>query len=176
MLANFITDPGFVLTLRWLLASVFLIALVHKLKEPAEFRVTLEDYQLLPVIFLRPAFFALVATELVVVCALLANTIFGGIAAVALLSVYTLAIGINLIRGRTEIDCGCSGPAVRQTLSIWLVVRNIGLITLALITFFGAADRVLGILDWFTSLAAASVFALIYSTAAQLSTFNRAQI
>jgi len=176
MLKSFFTDPGFVLTLRWLLASVFLIAIVHKLKDPAEFRVTLEDYQLLPSILLRPAFFALVSCEFVVICALLANLEFGGFAAAVLLSVYTLAIGINLVRGRTEIDCGCSGPAVRQTLSIWLVVRNIALVVLALITLVGSADRVLGLLDWFTSLAAAGVFALIYSAAAQLSASHRVDI
>ena len=176
MFQSIITDPGYFLTLRWMLASVFLVAMVHKLKDPVLFRVTLEDYQLIPHTMLRPAFFALVAIEFLIGGALLLNVQVAGLAGAILLIVYSLAMGINLLRGRTEIDCGCSGPAVRQSLSIWLVVRNAVLVVLAIITLSGETDRLLGILDWFTSLAAATVFALIYSTAAQLSTPDRVNI
>jgi len=38
-----------------------------------------------------------------------------------LLALYTLAVVVNLARGRREIDCGCFGPAARQPLSAALV-------------------------------------------------------
>src|SRR5215813_6110719 len=41
-----------------------------------------------------------------------------------LLILFTLAIGLNLARGRRDIDCGCFGPMLRQRLSSWLIVRN----------------------------------------------------
>jgi hypothetical protein len=169
MFQGFITDPGFMLTLRWMLAGIFLMAVVHKLKDPVEFRVSLEDYQLLPNMMLRPAFFALVTVELLISGALLLNVRVAGLVAAILLFVYTMAIAINLIRGRTEIDCGCSGPAVRQTLSVWLVARNTGLIFMALLSLFDNTGRELGLLDGFTALFAAGAFVLIYSAAAQLS-------
>jgi hypothetical protein len=58
------------------------------------------------------------------------------VAAAVLLLVYAAAIGINLARGRRDIDCGCMGPANRQLLSGWLLLRN-GL--LAAIALIGAA-------------------------------------
>ncbi len=169
MFQSVLTDPAIMLTLRWMLAGVFLAAVVHKLKDPTEFKASLEDYQLLPHLMLRPAFFALVTIELLITGALLLNIWFAGFAAAILLLVYTAAIAVNLIRGRTEIDCGCSGPAVRQTLSVWLVIRNAGLILMAILGTFDNTGRELGLLDGFTSLCAASVFVLIYSATAQLS-------
>ena len=55
---------------------------------------------------------------------------------VALLLAYAAAIGINLARGRNDIDCGCTGPATRQLISKWLLLRNLGL---AAIAFTGMA-------------------------------------
>ena len=37
---------------------------------------------------------------------------------------FTGAIAINLARGRTDIDCGCFGPALRQGLSWWLLLAQ----------------------------------------------------
>jgi len=57
-----------------------------------------------------------------------------------LLVVYAAGIGINLIRGRRDIDCGCNGPASKQVLSWWLVARNLlflGFILLAMQTTNG---------------------------------------
>lgn len=169
MLESVITDSGFTLTLRWILASIFLAALVHKLKDSTEFRATLENYELLPKSLLAPSYYLLVIFELVSVIALVGNFWFGGLCAAGLLSMYTLAISINIARGRMDIDCGCSGPAVKQTLSVWLVARNLALIGLALLTLLDTTYRELVLLDGFTSLAAVIAFTLIYSTAAQLS-------
>ena len=165
-----VTDPGFALTIRWSLALVFLLAVVHKLKAPAAFRATMKNYRLLPDGLLTLLVYAIITAELLVVVALLANSRLGSGIAAGLFAVYTLAISINLIRGRRDIDCGCSGPAVRETLSVWLVIRNSGLLAAALLTVPPSSPRPLMLLDWFTSVAALVTFMLLYFSATYLST------
>ncbi|MFM7275424.1 MAG: MauE/DoxX family redox-associated membrane protein, partial [Gammaproteobacteria bacterium] len=55
------------------------------------------------------------------------------IAAAVLLAVFALAMGINLQRGRSGIDCGCFRGTLRQSLRIELVLRNILLLAAALL-------------------------------------------
>jgi len=170
MIETYIADPGFALTVRWSLVLVFLLAVIHKLKAPAAFRSTLKNYRLLPASLLTPAVYTIIATELVVIVALLLNSRLGSGIAAGLLTVYTLAISINLVRGRRDIDCGCSGPAVRETLSAWLVIRNSGLLAAALLSIPPSSPRPLMLLDWFTSVAAVVTFTLLYFAATYLST------
>lgn len=168
MIIETISDTGFVLSLRWILAAVFLTGLLHKLKSPGAFVTILNGYRLLPEALTAPAAYLVLAAEVVAAAALIANARLGSVVALCLLCLYTLAIAINLVRGRRDIDCGCAGPAVRQTLSGWLVVRNIGLIIFAVMTFLPEVVRELVVLDWFTALAAAVTFSLLYSAAAQV--------
>lgn len=173
MLDILVTDSGFVLSIRWVLAVVFLVAFFHKIAAPGSFVMTLKAYRLLPDGLSLIAAYGLIAAELVVACALLVNSVFGSISAAGLLAIYALAIHVNLLRDRRDIDCGCSGPYVRQTLSGWLIARNIGLIAVALLTMLPAGEpRTLGALDWFTSLAAAATFGLIYFAANHISSVN----
>ena len=60
--------------------------------------------------------------------------------AVALLSLFTVAIGRNLANGRTDMPCGCTGPSGIDTLDWSLVARNLGFLGLALLsTYAGVA-------------------------------------
>lgn len=166
MLETVVTDSAFVLCIRWVLAVVFVIAVVHKLSSPASFVATMKAYHLLPEGLSDFVAYALIATEILTAVALALNIQWGSVAAAVLMTVYTLAILVNLLRGRRDIDCGCSGPYLRQTLSAWLVVRNLGFIALALLTSIAVGPpRTLGVLDWFTALVAAASFALIYFAA-----------
>jgi len=165
MIETYVTDPGFALTIRWSLALVFLLAVIHKLRGPVAFKATMKNYRLLPDFLLLPFLYAVIAAELVAVVALLVNSRLGSSVAAGLFVVYTLAILINLIRGRRDIDCGCSGPAVRQTLSAWLVVRNAGFLAAALLTLPTSSPRPLMLLDLFTSIAAVATFMLLYFAA-----------
>ncbi len=169
MIKTYLTDPGFALTARWALAFVFLFAVIHKLKAPAVFTTTLKNYRLLPERLLTPSSYAIIALEFLAVAGLLANSRLGTVVAAALLAVYSLAISVNLVRGRLDIDCGCSGPAIRQTLNAWLVVRNVGFLAVALLTLPVSNPRPLSFLDWFTTFAAVITFVLIYSAASYLS-------
>lgn len=111
------------------LCLVFVRALLHKLGGFAEFVGTVRDYRLVP--WPRAVALALTALELGIVVGLLlpGSRQAAAVAGAALLAVYALAIGLNLRRGRTSIDCGCGGPG--QGISPLHVARNAALIALA---------------------------------------------
>ncbi len=124
-------DPVLVWVLRLVLALLFVSAAFHKLRAPREFAATLDAYALLPQSVVRPVAAGLGWVEVGVAAALLVPG-FGTVpiaAGAALLLVYSGAIAINLARGRTDIDCGCLGPALsaaqrEPSLSAWLLGRN----------------------------------------------------
>lgn len=124
-------DPVVSVSLRCLLALLFATAAWHKLADRNRFAATLRAYQLVPRRLVEPLAVAIPTFELGVAGALL-FPVHGAaaVAAAALLSVYTLAIAVNLVRGRRQIDCGCFGPASRVPLRRPLLLRN-GLLLVA---------------------------------------------
>jgi hypothetical protein len=101
------------------LALVFALAVWHKLRDLGAFAASVAAYELLPA-QLAP----LAATQLAVAELLLVGTLVlppartgAALAALGLLALYSAAIGVNLVRGRRDLDCGCTGPALRQPLS-----------------------------------------------------------
>ena len=69
---------------------------------------------------------------------------FGAALAIALLVMFALAMAINLVRGRTEIDCGCFKSGLRQTVSGWLVGRNLLLAAGTVLLWLPATERAVG--------------------------------
>lgn len=168
------SDPALLLSLRWMLCALFVIAVVHKISSPAAFVGTVHTYRLLPSSLVAPFAYALIAGEGVAAVALLLNLRVGSVIATALLAMYTAAIAVNLWRGRRDIDCGCAGPYVRQSLSYGLVARNLLFLGAAAVTLLPAeTGRALGALDWFTALAAAGTFALLFLAVNQLTAQDR---
>ena len=112
---------------------VFLGAVLHKFFDLTEFQGFVADYQLLPDRLVKLATNALVVGEAGAVVLLLwpAGRAAGLSIAAGLLALYALAVGINIRRGRTEVECGCGGAP--QRLSVYLVWRNLLLILLALL-------------------------------------------
>lgn len=167
-------DPFYWHSVRWLLAAVFGMALVHKLLSMAAFEAVLEDYRMLPAAAVPAAARLVVALEAAVVTGLVTGMRLAWAAglAVLLLAVYAGAIALNLARGRRNIDCGCFGPAAgsddRHTLSGWLLLRNGVLGGLALLLFLPAGGRELGMLDLTGIGAAAATGFLLYAAADQL--------
>ena len=139
-------------------ALVFVRAAWHKLTDFTSFTGFVADYELLPPALVRPAAAALTATELAVPVAMLipGGQMVGAVLAVVLLCLYAAAMGINILRGRTRIECGCGGAP--NLLSPVLLVRNAVLAGVAAIpiaagsgglSFGGAAAAVfLGFLAW----------------------------
>jgi hypothetical protein len=166
-------DPLYWQIARWLLATVFAVALAHKLRSLPAFAAIVRDYELLPPGMVPPAVGLVVVLEAVVVAALVGSigVPWGAMLAAALLAIYGAAMAINLARGRRDIDCGCFGPAGgagRHTLSRWLLVRNSVLMLVAAFLFVPATGRELGWLDLGSiAMATAAGFALL-SAADQL--------
>ncbi len=163
-------DPTIAVTLRLSLALLFVTSALHKTRSFVRFRETVLDYRLLPPALAGIASVGILGAELGVAVALLAPSTagIGLVGASALLGTYGVAIGINLRRGRRHIDCGCVGPALRQSLSEWLVVRNGGLVTLALAGLAPVASRPLGWIDLVTIAGAVAVLAATYGSVNQL--------
>src|SRR5256885_13495390 len=135
-------DPVIHYLLVCLLALVFLQGGATKLTARDEFQGVVTNYRLLPSVMVA-AFaallpFAELAAGIGVV--LPATRHFGAALAIALLVMFALAMAINLVRGRTEIDCGCFKSGLRQTVSGWLVGRNLLLAVGAVLLWLPATE------------------------------------
>jgi len=160
---------------------LFLLAAVHKFSSAEEFRATLEDYQVMPLSLVGPAARIVPIVELLLGGSWLLSyyqQTMTAIASAALFFAYTLAIGINLYRGRVHIDCGChfSGKGdSQQFLSGGLVIRNLLLIIVVLSTLLPIGDRVLGFSDYVVVAAVLLAASFLFAAVNQLIA-NRAAI
>lgn len=107
------------------LALVFARSAAHKVAEFSFFRATLDEYRLLPALFVSPIAMALAVAEVAAIGLLLLPEYraAGASVGMSLLLLYAIAMGINLHRGRYRIDCGCGGPG--QMISWASVIRNL---------------------------------------------------
>lgn len=140
-------DPLLQLVIAAALALLLATAALHKRGEPARFRAQLEAYDILPESSLGAMAAALPWAELGIAVLLLPAMTRGGagIAAALLLLAYAGGMGVNLWRGRADIDCGCGGAA--QPLSWSLVLRNLALALVATLLFAPPIERSLAIAD-----------------------------
>lgn len=163
-------DPVFDIAIRGALTTLLLVAAWHKLRDPIGFWQAVSGYQLLrekleqPVARLIPLMEIALAFSFVVFPA----SPLPIVAAMALWLLYGSAIAVNLLRGRTELDCGCGGIGADQTIHWGLVLRN-GVLTL--VTGFLLFPRMTRELVWFDYAAAGFaclLLLLIYATAEHL--------
>ena len=94
------------------------------------------------------------------------------LAAAALLAVFGLAITVNVLRGRTQIDCGCFRNGMKQRIGWATVARNGVLTALALgAGALLAQGRAASAGDIATGLAAGLTLTLLYMGAEMLGGF-----
>lgn len=119
-------DPIVLLTARYVVAGIFTISAFAKLMRFHDFVAVVAGYRLLPSWAVPPAVVAIPLLEALVSLGLWTQALpaVSSGAAGALLAIFTVAIVVNLVRGRTEIDCGCLGPLLRQRIGWWMVIRN----------------------------------------------------
>ena len=162
-------DPLITIVIATSLAILFLLAARHKLSAPLRFKAQLSAYRLLPDSLLSPITRVLPWIEIVIALSILfaVSRPFGGIAAALMLSVYAVAMAINLKRGRTNIDCGCGDTP--QPLSSWLVLRNLTLAFGALLMLVPVATRSLNMLDMLFALLFVVLCSLSYTMMEHLS-------
>ena len=161
------SDPIFINACALAISALLASAATHKVRAPGRFARQLADYQLLPAALVRPSARLIPLLELAIAFALLVPVSRGwaALAAASLLALYAAAIGINLWRGRRDIDCGCAGPDQAQPLRPVLLLRNSVLVALALLASVAPVVRDMTVFDGFVTLAAAAVALLIYAAA-----------
>ncbi|MBI2800892.1 MAG: DoxX family protein [Gammaproteobacteria bacterium] len=147
-----LADPVVVAIVSFALAAIFLTGAADKLKARDVFVSVVQAYGLLPIPLVVVFSFAIAVAELLIGAALLipATWPFSQTAALGLLVIVSGAIVINLLRGRTELDCGCGGASADQPLSWGLVLRNVGLGALIALTLIPLQARALTSLDYAT--------------------------
>ena len=166
-------DPVAASALCAVLSVIFLTGAWHKLRDPALFQANVENYRLLPDVLARPAAILLPVWELAAGVLVLFESMrmVGAVLAIGLLSVVTAAVIINLLRGRTEIDCGCGslgGHVGDQTLNWGLPARNAVLALAAVLVLREDAARALVWIDYLSVAGGTLGLLGLYVTANQL--------
>lgn len=158
------------------IALLFGAAALHKLEDWSRFRTALAGYGLVPASLNPAAALSLVALESVTAAMLpfTASRPVGAFLAATLLVSYALAIGVNLMRGRTSIDCGCLGAGQRNRIGGWMVIRNLGLAAATLAATLPTTDRSLTALDLVTIAGAVLALAALYAAQDSLQRTARA--
>jgi uncharacterized membrane protein len=157
-------DPALTWMLAVALLMLFLASAAMKFADLSRFAAALENYRLLPPALVAPAAWMIPALEAVAALGLLvpARRPAACLLIAALLTIFTAAIAINLARGRREIDCGCFGAALSQTLSGWLIARNVILLAAAAAVALPAPLRTLEAVDFVTIVFGATTLMVLY--------------
>ncbi|MFW5734189.1 MAG: MauE/DoxX family redox-associated membrane protein [Oceanidesulfovibrio sp.] len=120
------------------LAAVFIYACMDKLVHPDRFAASIRAYRLLPDMLVNGAAVWLPWLELTIGVLLIVNRWTAGALLLAnlLLVVFTMALGVNAVRG-IDVNCGCfmSDPGGAAGSMAWYITRDI----LFLAVGFGAA-------------------------------------
>jgi hypothetical protein len=157
-------DPVLSWVARLVLAAVFATAAASKLAEAGPFEGIVRNYRILPEPLVAPFARALPFVEAAAAVALLFEPARSAAAVVcaALLGAFALAMAINILRGRTEIDCGCFVGHSRQRIGWRLVLRNIVLLGVSALALATPGTRELLFADYVTIVAGTLTLALAY--------------
>ncbi len=119
---------------RLILAAVFLSAGLRKLPDRRHFFFVVLAFRVLPRSLARVYAFSLPWLEVVMGLMLLLGAMsqLAASVGVLLLVSFTTAIGLNVARERTNLDCGCFGSQKRGRIGATILVRNVILLVLAI--------------------------------------------
>ena len=164
-------------------ALLFIPAAVHKLANRSPFKAILQAYDIVPERLTGSAARLIPLVELLLGSAWLMSGILNlpaatiAVMSALLLGLYTTGIAVNLLRGRSYIDCGCGFSTTiatadkggtEQHLSSGLIVRNVLLMTTALVAVIPTAVREFLIIDYFNLLGTTIALVLLYGAFNQL--------
>jgi uncharacterized membrane protein YphA (DoxX/SURF4 family) len=160
-------DPAIADLADMALAAIFAASGAMKLADLDLFESALANYRLVPRMIEKPIAILMPILECACAAAVLLPVTrrAGALGILALLAIFTGAIAINLARGRVNIDCGCFGPALRQELSAWMLLRNAALAGLTVAALMPAAARSIVWLDWVTIALGATAMVVLYLSA-----------
>jgi Methylamine utilisation protein MauE len=156
---------------RFFLGAVFTLAGAAKMWRRSEFEHAVARYELIPAGRTRLVAEWLPRFELAAGVLLLTGlgVRAAGVAVAAVLVVFSLAVGINLLRGRS-FDCGCLGLGAPRKIGWGLVARNVALAACASVAAAVAPSALAldALLPWSTgqSIAARDALALLLTAVA----------
>lgn len=122
-------DPAVDLALRIALAVLLFMSAFRKIADFPSFRAAVEAYRIVPAAAAGHFAGTIILLEKIAAVGLVVfpiRTPFAFLAA-TLFAIYAVAIGVNLLRGRRDIDCGCGGAGAGQPLHPALFLRNFAL-------------------------------------------------
>ena len=134
--------PLFIWAARLAVAGLFLAACIAKIRDPEAFALAVSRYRILPDEFVNLVALILPWIELTAGLAVLAAPArlraAGALFIAGMLTVFTIAISLNLLRG-IEASCGCFSTRADAAVSDgWNLVRNGALIWLSIAAFLDA--------------------------------------
>ncbi len=141
-------DPTILVVVQGAFALLFALSAAEKRLNRETFQFNLAEYRIVPTRLVPLVSGMIIPMEAIVAILLVLSNPFAGVViGLAMLSLYTLAIWINLLRGRVWMDCGCLGSS-GEGLSYWLVLRNLGLIGILSLALLPRTGRSLVWLDY----------------------------
>jgi hypothetical protein len=158
-------DPAFGYLIIVGIALLFASAAVQKLRSPAHFAEIFAGYRLLPEAAARRLAWLIPCIELAVAAALLwePGRRMAVISAAAVLIAYASGLGVNLFRGRLDLDCGCGAAHDRRALSAWMIWRNLLLASVLGLAALPWSPRACGLTDLLTVMAGLMACAALYA-------------
>ncbi|MGE4293798.1 MAG: MauE/DoxX family redox-associated membrane protein [Desulfovibrio sp.] len=123
--------------LRPLVGVIFVLASFDKLQHPGAFAAIVENYRILPALFVNPVAVVLPWVEFLCGLGLILNVMARGASLVAavLMAIFLCALGFNLYRG-LDVACGCFSTDPTATgNALWYLLRDAAIGLLSLIVF-----------------------------------------
>lgn len=172
-IGHVLTDAVVTRALGAALSVLLLAGAWQKLRDRELFQAAVENYQLVPQSWLAFIATGLSLLELAAGILLLPASTrpLGASLTGVVLLVVTGAVVINLLRGRTDIDCGCGGlsaHAGEQSLTWALVMRNVLLLAALLLSLSDSEQRPLVWFDYLTVAGTTLALLGLYVAANQL--------
>ena len=149
---------------RLLLSAVFCVAGITKLADLAGTRRAMIGFGI-PERFAAPLALGLPLAEILIALALIpSNSAWtAAIAASGLLSIFVIAIAVNLARGRTP-DCHCFGQLHSEPVGLSTLIRNMALMIVAgFIVAEGKTNAGANVLSWLNDLKVGEIISLTLS-------------
>ena len=158
-----VTEPVIHWVISLSLAMLWSAAAWHKLQDRAGFTRALLAYELLSPSLSRLAGQLLPLLEaLIAVCLLVpASRAPAALLSATLLVTYGMAMAVNLMRGKADIDCGCAGSAA-QLISWWLVLRNVIVCCASLALLLRTDQQAITVGKFFVALLASALMCVFY--------------
>jgi hypothetical protein len=163
-------DPAIGLVLAAAVALLFASASAHKLRDLRRFDEIFAAYGFLTSLARWRLSRAIPILELAVAGGLLFDSSrpCAAAAGMVLLSIYAVAIAVNIGRGRRDLACGCGGPDDKRPIALWMVWRNIIVAAALAASLAPWTLRPLNLTDAVTVVFGVLTLALIYLCVDQL--------